>query len=132
MPAGEPGSARGAVLKRMMHPKSVAIIGMSAKPNTAGHAVLRNWLLNDFKGDIHLIGRSGGQIEALPIKTEISQLPERIDIAVLTLPAAGAIGAAAYGLSRLFGTGALGPLLISAALLVTAAALFARRASRPL
>lgn len=89
MPAGEPGSARGAVLKRMMHPKSVAIIGMSAKPNTAGHAVLRNWLLNDFKGDIHLIGRSGGQIEALPIKTEISQLPERIDIAVLTLPAAG-------------------------------------------
>src|SRR5207302_5754540 len=50
---------------------------------------------------------------------------------VLTLPAAGAIGAAAYGLSRLFGTGALGPLLISAALLVTAAALFARRASRP-
>jgi acyl-CoA synthetase (NDP forming) len=89
MPASEPSSARDAVLQRMMHPKCVAIIGMSAKPNTAGHAVLRNWLLNEFKGDIHLIGRSGGQIEGLPIKTDISQLPETIDVAVLTLPAAG-------------------------------------------
>ena len=29
---------------------------------------------------------------------------------LLTLPAAAAIGAAAYGLSRIFGTGALGPV----------------------
>src|SRR3954454_8023851 len=63
MPGGEPGSASDAVLQRMMHPKSVAIIGMSAKPNTAGHAVLRNWLLNEFTGDIHLICRSAGEIE---------------------------------------------------------------------
>ena len=32
---------------------------------------------------------------------------------VLTLPAAGAIGAAVYGLTRIFGTGALGPAIIS-------------------
>jgi PiT family inorganic phosphate transporter len=32
---------------------------------------------------------------------------------ILTLPAAGAAGAGTYGLARAFGTGALGPLLIS-------------------
>jgi len=96
MPAGEPGSARDAVLQRMMHPKSVAIIGMSAKPNTAGHAVLRNWLLNEFTGDIHLIGRSAGEIEGMPIEVDLARLPEGIDVAVLTLPAAG-VGEALAG-----------------------------------
>jgi PiT family inorganic phosphate transporter len=49
---------------------------------------------------------------------------------VLTVPAAGAIGAAIYGLTRIFGTGALGPLVISVMLLSLAAATFARRAQR--
>jgi acyl-CoA synthetase (NDP forming) len=96
MPVAEPGAARDAVLQRIMRPKSVAIIGMSAKPNSAGHAVLRNWLLNQFNGDIHLIGRSGGEIEGMPIKTDIGQLPDGIDVAVLTLPAAG-VGRALAG-----------------------------------
>jgi PiT family inorganic phosphate transporter len=49
---------------------------------------------------------------------------------VLTLPAAAAIGALTYGVSRIFGTGALGPLLISLMALSLVAALFARRAER--
>ena len=49
---------------------------------------------------------------------------------ILTLPAAAAMGGAVYGLSRVFGTGALGPLLISAAIIVATGALFARRAAR--
>src|ERR687892_655939 len=32
---------------------------------------------------------------------------------ILTLPAAGAIGALAYGVTRIFGTGALGPIVVS-------------------
>jgi PiT family inorganic phosphate transporter len=49
---------------------------------------------------------------------------------VLTLPAAGSIGAAVYGLSRLFGTGALGPAVISVAILSLGTAIFARRVQR--
>ena len=33
---------------------------------------------------------------------------------LLTLPAAAAIGAATYGVTRIFGTGALGPVLVTA------------------
>ena len=46
---------------------------------------------------------------------------------LLTLPAAGAIGAAAYGLTHLFGDGAVGPVLITTAGLVAVGMAFARR-----
>jgi PiT family inorganic phosphate transporter len=46
---------------------------------------------------------------------------------VLTLPAAGAIAALVYGATRLFGTGAVGPVVISALLLVALGMVFARR-----
>jgi PiT family inorganic phosphate transporter len=49
---------------------------------------------------------------------------------VLTLPAAACIGALTYGITRLFGTGALGPIVVSALILAGAAFLFARRAQR--
>ena len=49
---------------------------------------------------------------------------------VLTLPAAAAIGALAYGLTRIFGTGALGPVVVTLASLSLIVALFARRAER--
>ncbi|HEY7150442.1 MAG TPA: inorganic phosphate transporter [Solirubrobacterales bacterium] len=46
---------------------------------------------------------------------------------LLTLPAAAAIGALAYGLTRIFGTGAAGPVVISVLGVVLVAAVFARR-----
>lgn len=49
---------------------------------------------------------------------------------LLTLPAAAAIGALAYGATRVFGTGALGPLLVALASLSLVVAVFARRAQR--
>jgi inorganic phosphate transporter, PiT family len=49
---------------------------------------------------------------------------------LLTLPAAAAIGALAYGLTRVFGTGALGPVVVALASLSLIVALFARRAER--
>jgi inorganic phosphate transporter, PiT family len=48
----------------------------------------------------------------------------------LTLPAAAAIGAAAYWVARIFGTGALGPVLVSLGALALIAAAFMRRTQR--
>jgi PiT family inorganic phosphate transporter len=49
---------------------------------------------------------------------------------VLTLPAAAVIGGLTYSLTRLFGTGALGPVVVSLLILAGSAALFARRAQQ--
>jgi inorganic phosphate transporter, PiT family len=49
---------------------------------------------------------------------------------ILTLPAAAAIGALTYGLTRLFGTGAAGPIVVSILVAAIGALLFVRRAQR--
>jgi PiT family inorganic phosphate transporter len=49
---------------------------------------------------------------------------------LLTLPAAAAMGAAAYGLTRIFGTGALGPVLVTLMAISLVAAAFARRSQQ--
>ncbi|HEY0318763.1 MAG TPA: anion permease [Solirubrobacterales bacterium] len=49
---------------------------------------------------------------------------------VLTLPAAAAIGALTYGFTSIFGSGALGPVLVSLMSLSLVVAIFARRARR--
>ena len=46
---------------------------------------------------------------------------------MMTLPAAAAFGAAAYGVTRLFGTGALGPVLVFLTGLLLVAVAFAKR-----
>jgi PiT family inorganic phosphate transporter len=46
---------------------------------------------------------------------------------ILTLPAAAIIGAVTFLLTRVFGTGAAGPIIVSAGIIIGAAVLFARR-----
>jgi inorganic phosphate transporter, PiT family len=49
---------------------------------------------------------------------------------IVTLPAAASIGALTYGVTRIFGTGAAGPVIVSILILVGAGALFTRRAQQ--
>jgi inorganic phosphate transporter, PiT family len=46
---------------------------------------------------------------------------------IVTLPAAAGIGAVTYGVTRLFGTGAAGPLVVSVVIIVASSVLFSRR-----
>jgi len=88
--AGMEGVTHGAAaVERLMRPRSVAVIGISSKPGTAGHTVLANLTINKYAGDIHLVGRSGGTIDGRPVLTTVDELPEGVDLAVFTLPAAG-------------------------------------------
>ncbi|MBS1880509.1 MAG: inorganic phosphate transporter [Actinobacteria bacterium] len=49
---------------------------------------------------------------------------------ILTLPAAAAIGALTYGVTQLFGSGALGPVVVTVVALALIVAAFVRRAQR--
>ncbi len=78
-----------AAVERLMRPRSVAIVGISSKLGSAGHTVLANLTLNNYGGEIHLVGRSGGMIEGRPVHASVDDLPAGVDLAVFTLPAAG-------------------------------------------
>ncbi len=72
-----------------MRPASVAIVGMSARANSTGHALLRNLIVNGFAGDIHLVGRNPGELDGYPILTDLRDAPRGIDVAMIAVPAAG-------------------------------------------
>ncbi|MGZ5836793.1 MAG: CoA-binding protein, partial [Xanthobacteraceae bacterium] len=78
-----------AAVERLMRPRSVAIVGISSKPGSAGHTALGNLTLNKYTGDIYLVGRSGGEIDGRKVYPTVDDLPEGIDLAVFTMPAAG-------------------------------------------
>lgn len=82
--------ARGAeAVELFMRPRSIAVVGVSSKPGTAGRTVLANLGLNGYAGDIYVVGRAEGEIDGHLVRQSIEDLPEGVDLAVFTLPAAG-------------------------------------------
>ena len=49
---------------------------------------------------------------------------------IMTLPAAATMGAATYAVTRIFGTGALGPMIVSVMIVSLIAAVLSRRLAR--
>ncbi len=88
-----------AAVNALLRPRSIAIVGVSSRPGSAGHMVLANLATNEFRGDIHLIGRNVADVEGRPCLNSVDALPELIDLAVLTLPA-GAVAEAVAGCVR--------------------------------
>ncbi|AVX92679.1 hypothetical protein PkP19E3_31385 (plasmid) [Pseudomonas koreensis] len=80
-------------IEPLMRPTSVAIIGVSTKPGTAGQVVLNNLVTGGYEGDIFLVGRSGGELDGRPILTAIEQLPPGVELAILVLPSAAVLDA---------------------------------------
>jgi acyl-CoA synthetase (NDP forming) len=78
---------RQTAIEKLLKPKSIVILGMSTKPGSTGQMLLNNLLENEFAGDIYLLGRSAGDVGSLRIETDISALPDSIDLALLALPA---------------------------------------------
>jgi acyl-CoA synthetase (NDP forming) len=62
---------------------------MSQRAGSAGQVILQSLKLNNFRGDIHLVGRSAEPIDGRPVLKSADELPEGVDLAVFTLPAAG-------------------------------------------
>ena len=85
-----PEAARGPkAVARFLRPRSVAIVGISQRPGSAGQVILQALKLNKFQGDIHLVGRSPDPIDGRTVLKSADELPEGVDLAVFTLPAAG-------------------------------------------
>jgi acyl-CoA synthetase (NDP forming) len=83
-------AARGPkAVARFLRPRSIAIVGMSSRPGSAGQVVLQSLKINNFSGDIHLVGRSNDPIDGRSVLKSPDELPQGVDLAVFTLPAAG-------------------------------------------
>lgn len=77
----------------LFNPRSVAVIGASAKRVSQGNMVISNLRAADFPGDIVPIHPTAEAIEGLQAVSSPDELPANIDLAVLAIPAGGVVDA---------------------------------------
>ena len=83
------GTYGAEAIDAFLRPRSVAIIGFTQRSGSAGMNAYLNFKLNEYPGKLHLVGRSGGEIDGRTIFRDIAELPQGVDLAIFTLPAVG-------------------------------------------
>ena len=94
-----------------LRPRSVAVIGVSQAPGSAGQNAIRNLLTSGFSGELHVVARGGGTFEGVVSVPTIADLPMGVDLAILALPAGAVLdavrecGARGIGVGVIFASG---------------------------
>ncbi|BBO66984.1 acyl-CoA synthetase [Desulfosarcina alkanivorans] len=73
----------------LFYPRSVAFIGASAQMGKWGHMLICNAISGGFKGEVHAVNPKGGVIAGKPVFRTVADIPGEVDLAVVTVPAAG-------------------------------------------
>ncbi|MCP4623316.1 MAG: CoA-binding protein [bacterium] len=71
----------------LFYPKSVAILGASAQIGKWGHSLMTNTISGGFKGEIYPVNPAGGELAGKKVYRSIAEIPGKIDLAVVTIPA---------------------------------------------
>lgn len=74
-------------LDGLLRPSKIAVVGASATPGKIGYTVLKNLLEGGYKGKIYPVNPSATEILGLKVYPTISDIPENIDAAIITIPA---------------------------------------------
>lgn len=76
-----------ASLGPFFNPRSVAVVGASRDPRRLGHLLFRHVLESGFTGTAYPVNPSAHAIAAVRAYARVSDVPERIDLALLAVPA---------------------------------------------
>ncbi len=89
-----------ASLQPFFHPRSVAVIGASKRRGSIGGELLRNILAGDFSGVAYPVNRAGEPVAGVRAYSAIEEIPDDVDLAVITLPAVSVLEAAEQALRK--------------------------------
>jgi len=76
----------------IFYPKSIAFIGASAQMGKWGHMLLSNTISGGYEGEIFLVNPGVETIAGRKTYAKVTDIPEPVDLAVVTIPAAGVLG----------------------------------------
>ena len=80
-------------MKRIMQPKSVAVIGASSENGKIGNSVMKNLINGGYKGKIYPIHPKDAEILGYQAYKSVKDVPADIDTAVFAIPAKFVAGA---------------------------------------
>jgi acyl-CoA synthetase (NDP forming) len=75
-------------IRNLFYPRRIAFVGASAQFGKWGHMLYANTVGGGFDGDVYLVNPRGGKIAGRDAYRSVSDIPEDIDLAVVTIPAA--------------------------------------------
>jgi acetyl coenzyme A synthetase (ADP forming)-like protein len=73
-------------LEYIFKPKSVAVIGASAKKGTIGREILHNLIENEFNGKIFPVNPNYDVIHSIKCYSTILDVPDAVDLAIIAVP----------------------------------------------
>jgi acyl-CoA synthetase (NDP forming)/GNAT superfamily N-acetyltransferase len=83
-------------MERLLHPRTIAVVGASREPHTPGHDVVHNLLEGGFTGAVHVVNPaaagSGAEIAGIPAVARVTDIAEPVDLAVVCVPASAIDG----------------------------------------
>jgi len=74
-------------IARVLHPRSVAVVGASTRPGTIGDALLRNLLAGGFQGPVYPVHPTAKEVRGLPAYRSVAAVGLPVDLAVVAVPA---------------------------------------------
>lgn len=74
-------------MEKIFNPKSILVIGVSEHPNNLAQNIVANLIDFGWDGDLYLFGKNGGVYAEHEICTDMSALPDAIELAVILTPA---------------------------------------------
>jgi acetyltransferase len=80
------------VLREFFTPRAIAVVGASRDTGKVGHAVFANLLSGGFAGPVYPVNAAAPEILGHPAYPSLEALPGPVDLAVVVVPAAAAIG----------------------------------------
>jgi len=75
------------MLKSMLEPRSIAVIGASRTPGKIGYVILKNIIGYGYKGKIYPINPNAEEIMGLKAYPSVLNVPGEVDVAVIAIPA---------------------------------------------
>jgi len=73
-------------LTPFLKPNSIVILGASTSPEKLGYGVARNLIQSGYQGAIHFVSQKQGELFGRPLFTDLGQIPDPVDLAVLVVP----------------------------------------------
>lgn len=74
-------------MHEIFYPRSVAVVGVSARKNNLGRNIVANLIEFGFDGIVYAVGHRGGVIETRRIYVSVGDIPDHVDLAVILTPA---------------------------------------------
>ena len=73
-------------MKTFFSPESIAVIGASPREGSLGGQIITN-LRYGFTGRIHPVNPNYSEIQTLPCRRTVEDIPEPVDLAIVIVPA---------------------------------------------